>query len=250
MPTDHASAWLWHAAILALAGLMGLSGWAIFVHAPVELQMGIVQKIFYVHVPAAMAMYLGFVLCTLASAVSLWRRSETNAQATQASERSAYRRAWADALAVAGAEVGLLFCVIVLITGPLWARKAWGVWWTWDPRLTTTLLAGLMYAAYLALRGDALLDSVEQRFAAGLSIVALINLPVIHYSVKLWRGQHPTVISDQGGGLHPAMGTALSLSFVCVFLLAALLIHLRADLERRRGQLRACQRARSLEGMA
>src|SRR4051794_766478 len=117
---------------VALAALVAIlfpvQLWAIFVHAPIEEQMGIVQKIFYFHVPSAYAMYVGFTLAMIGSVGYLWKR-----------------RAGFDALAVAGAEVGLLFCSIVLMTGPLWARNAWGTFWTWDPRLTTTLLAAMIY---------------------------------------------------------------------------------------------------------
>ena len=115
------------AALALLTGLLLLAAlYTIFVVAPVEQQMGIVQKIFYFHVPSAYAMYVGFGASALGSAMYLFRRGAR----------------W-DALGVAGAEVGMLFCLIVLTTGPLWARKAWGVYWTWDPRLTTTLLAGM-----------------------------------------------------------------------------------------------------------
>jgi heme exporter protein C len=192
----------------------------IFFHAPVERTMGIVQKIFYFHVPSAYAMYVGFALCGIGSTVYLVKRKD----------------AW-DALAVAGAEVGLLFCAVVLITGPLWARKAWGVWWTWDPRLTTTLLAGMIFTAYVVLRSFGG-GETERRFAAGLAIVGLFVLPIIHYAVQVWRGQHPTVITSRGGGLDPAMGQALGLGFLLFTALVALLIWLRTRMERSRQALR------------
>ena len=98
--------------------------WLIFGFAPQEATMGLAQKIFYFHVPSAYAMYVGFAVALVGSVGYLWKRT-----------------AFWDALAVSGAEVGLLFCAAVLITGPLWARKAWGVYWSWDPQLTVTLLA-------------------------------------------------------------------------------------------------------------
>jgi heme exporter protein C len=110
---------VWSLLFFATLALFAVTLYAIFVLAPVEQQMGIVQKIFYFHVPSAYAMYVGFAVSAVGSAVYLLKRDPR----------------W-DALAVAGAEVGTLFCLIVLLTGPLWARKAWGVWWTWDPRLT------------------------------------------------------------------------------------------------------------------
>jgi len=185
--------------------------WAIFILAPVEDQMGIVQKIFYFHVPSAYAMYLGFVVCGVSSAVYLVKRTPR----------------W-DGWALAGAEIGTLFCLIVIITGPLWARKAWGIWWTWDPRLTSTMLAGLVFAAYLALRSFGTAGETERVFSAGLGIVGILDLPIIHYATRKWGGQHPTVITKQGGGLHPDMGTALAISFVAFTLLVVLLLWARA----------------------
>ena len=205
---------VWSLLLFATLALFAAALYTIFVVAPVEQQMGIVQKIFYFHVPSAYAMYIGFFVSAVGSAVYLLKRSPR----------------W-DAVAVAGAEVGTLFCLIVLLTGPLWARKAWGVWWTWDPRLTTTLLSGMIFAAYLALRsmGDA--GEVEKRFAAGLALLGLVNLPLIHYSVQRWRGVHPTVITGKGGGLESEMYWALGISFLAFTGLAVLLIWARASLE-------------------
>jgi heme exporter protein C len=185
--------------------------YAIFVVAPVERQMGIVQKIFYFHVPSAYAMYVGFGLCAVCSALYLVKRQAR----------------W-DAWAVASAEVGALFCLVVLTTGPLWARKAWGVYWTWDPRLTTTLLAGMIFFSYLVLRSFGGATEVERRFAAGLAIVGVLDLPVIHYSVQRWRGTHPTVITGKGGGIAPDMVPALLLGFCLFTVLVVTLIWLRA----------------------
>jgi len=195
-----------------------------FAVAPVELQMGIVQKIFYFHVPSAYAMYCGFGACFLGSVGYLWKRSER----------------W-DALGVAGAEVGLLFCVVVLISGPLWARKAWGHYWVWDPRLTTTLLAGMVFMAYVVLRGFGGGGQAEKKFAAGLGVVGLLDLPIIHFSVQRWSGQHPQVITGRGGGLHPLMLPAFFTALVAFTALVILLIWARMRVERAR------QRAQELE---
>src|SRR3954453_13991092 len=141
----------------------------IFLHTPVETTMGIVQKIFYFHVPAAYGMYLGATACFLGSAA--YFLSPTNGR---------------DALAKAGAETAVAFGLIVLVTGPLWAAKAWGRYWTWDPRLTTALLSWLIYVAYQVLRmfsGD---GAGERKFAAALGILGAANLPIIHYSVQKW----------------------------------------------------------------
>jgi heme exporter protein C len=211
-------------ALLWLAVLLvGPTLYAIFVIAPVEQQMGIVQKIFYFHVPSANAMYLGFITAAVSSAMYLWKRDDR----------------W-DAVAVAGAEVGMAFCVAVLVSGPLWARKAWGVWWTWDPRLTTTLLAAMVFVAYLVLRAFGG-GEVEKRFAAGLAIIGLLDIPLIKYSVQRWRGTHPTVISGQGGGIHADMVPALVLSLLFIVVLAIALIWLRARAERVRQSIEAIE---------
>ncbi|MDH5672332.1 MAG: cytochrome c biogenesis protein [Myxococcales bacterium] len=228
---DSRTPWLLTATIVIAALLGPLTLYAIFVMAPVEQQMGVVQKIFYFHVPAANAMYLGFIVCAVASAVYLARRDER----------------W-DALAVAAGEVGMLFCVAVLISGPLWARKAWGVYWTWDPRLTSTLLAGMIFAAYLVLRSSGG-GEVERRFAAGLAIVGLIDIPVIKYSVQRWRGTHPTVISSKGGGIHPDMRPALLLGFLFFALLSVALIWTRARLERTRQRMEALEMEAAERGL-
>ena len=201
----------------ALTGVLLATAVVLIYRAPVELQMGISQKIFYFHVPSAYAMYIGFFTAAIASAVYLIKGSDR-----------------AESVAIAGAEVGVLFCIIVLTSGPLWARKAWGVWWTWDPRLTTTLLAGMVFLAYLMLRGFAgpSAGTTERKFAAGLAIFGILDLPVIHYSVQRWRGQHPTVITNKGGGLDPGMYPALYVSFAAFTALVVLMLILRSRQER------------------
>jgi heme exporter protein C len=211
---------LWSLLAASTVVLLGVTLYLIFFVTPTEQQMGVVQKIFYFHVPSAYAMYVGFITAAVASAVFLVRRSDR----------------W-DALAVSAAEVGVLFCAVVLGSGPLWARKAWGVWWTWDPRLTTTLLAGMIFVAYLALRSFGATGEVEKRFAAGLAVVGVLDLPLIHYSVQRWRGQHPTVITGEGGGLHPDMALTLGVSFVTFTFLVVLLIWTRVRAERMRQRL-------------
>lgn len=198
--------------LCGLSALLFIATLYAIVMAPTEAQMGISQKIFYFHVPSAYAMYVGFCLAAIGSGVFLWRASPG-----------------AERLATAGAEVGVLFCLIVLSSGPLWARKAWGVWWTWDPRLTTTLLAGMIFLAYLMLRAspNSYVGLAERKFAAGLAVLGLCVVPLIHYSVQRWRGQHPTVITRQGGGLDPQMWPPLLLAFLAFTALVSLLVILR-----------------------
>jgi heme exporter protein C len=183
----------------------------IFLQVPEEKTMGIVQKIFYFHVPSAYAMYIGAAACLVGSVMYFLKPTDT----------------W-DSLARAGAEAAVVFGAILLTTGPLWAAKAWGYYWTWDPRLTTSLLSCLVYVAYLVLRAFAGDGGGERRFAAALGILGAANLPIIHFSVQKWSGQHPTVITGKGGGLaSPDMKLALGLSFLAFTLLAAALIWAR-----------------------
>jgi len=197
----------------------------VFLRAPVEARMGIVQKIFYFHVPSAYAMYLGAAACFFGSIGYLVRGTDG-----------------ADAIARAGAEAAVVFGAIVLTTGPLWGAKAWGAFWTWDPRLTTELLSVLIYVAYLVLRSFAGDGSGERRFAAALGILGAANLPIIHFSVQKWGGQHPTVITGRGGGLqHPDMKIALTLGFVAFTLLAILLVWAAARVEMANSRLRRAE---------
>jgi len=182
--------------------------------APVEASMGIVQKIFYFHVPAAYAMYLGATACFVGSAGYLWKGT----------------RAW-DALAKSGAEVAVAMGLMVLISGPLWAAKAWGVMWTWDPRLTTSMLSVLIYVAYVVLRAFTGGGDAERKFAAALGVLGAANLPIIHYSVQKWGGNHPTVITGKGGGITGDMRIALISGFLTFTLLAIVLLWQRVRID-------------------
>ena len=173
---------------------------------------GLAQKIFYFHVPSAYAMYLSGVVCLVASAAYLLKLTDR----------------W-NALAQAGAECATVFGLMVLTSGPLWAKKAWGVYWVWDPRLTTSLLSVLVYVAVVVLRTFAGTGEAEKKFAAALGVLGTVNLPIIHYSVRKWGGNHPTVITQGGGGLrHPDMKAALGMGFLAMTLLAALLLWSRS----------------------
>lgn len=197
--------------ILAACSLGALL-WATFFHAPAAQLAagGFAQKIFYFHVPAAYAMYLSGVACMIGSAMYLLRATEL-------------RDAWAKA----GAECAVFFGLIVMTSGPLWAKKAWGVYWTWDPRLTTLLLSVLIYSSIVLLRGFVGEGDSERRFLCAYGVLGTVNLPIIHLSVRKWGGNHPTVITQGGGGIAPEMRTALLIGFVAMTFLAAILLWLR-----------------------
>lgn len=206
----------------------------IFLRAPVEATMGLVQKVFYFHVPAAYGMYLGALVCFIGSVAYLARGHDR----------------W-DSLARAGADVAVTMGMMVMISGPLWASKSWGRYWTWDPRLTTALLSLLIYVAYLVLRAYAGSGGAERRFAAALGILGAANLPIIHLSVKRWGGQHPQVLTGKGGGLgHPDMKLALVLGFVTFTLLAAVLVAVRWRIHRAEGRLAALEQQALELGLA
>ena len=135
----------------------------IFLGTPIERTMGIAQKIFYFHVPSAYCMYIGAGACVLGSAAYLYSPNKKS-----------------DAFARAGAETAVAFGVIMLVTGALWAAKGWGRYWTWDPRLTTSLLSVLIYVAYIVLRAFAGDGEAEKKFAAALGVLGAANLPNIH----------------------------------------------------------------------
>lgn len=188
--------------------------WYIFTRAPrAQAEAGgLAQKIFYFHVPAAYGLYICGAVCFFASCAYLVRATHG-------------RNAWAQA----GAEGAVAFGLMVMTSGPLWAKKAWGVYWTWDPRLTTLLLSVMLYVSMVILRkftGD---GEAERKFAAAFGILGTVLLPVIHYSVQLWGGNHPTVVGKGGGGLKsPEMMHAFVFGFFTMTLLAALLLYVRA----------------------
>lgn len=192
-----------------------------FYLAPVEGNLGIVQKIFYFHVPAAFATYLGFLLCALGSIIYLLKP-----------------RLWADRMARAGAEVGLLFGLIVLITGPLWAYKSWGHFWEWEPRLTSMLLTFLIYCSYLLLRAFGGTGDSARKIGAVMGVLGLVGVGVVRVSVKLWGGVHPQVVFE-GGGLHPDMYPPFYVCIVGFLLLAWALVWMRMNLQRDHEEIEA-----------
>lgn len=203
-----------------------------FVWVPMEATMGVVQRIFYFHVPCAMVTFAAVFVLLAGSVAYLWTR----------------RPVW-DHLSRAAAETGLVFCTLVLITGPIWAKPAWGVWWTWEARLTTTLLLWLLLVACLMVRAYAPEPDLGARLAAVVGIFAAVDVPIIHKAVEWWRGHHPQVFKPGGGSLAPEMARALGICAVAIFLLFTLTLILRwriaiAD-ERSRRLLESAARRRA-----
>lgn len=200
---------------------------AIYV-APTEATMGDVQRIFYYHVPNAMLSFLFFAISFVASILFLaWRvSSPARAQA-------------ADAWALASAEVGVVFCSVVLITGPLWARPVWGIWWTWDARLTTTLVLWLIYVSYLLLRHFAA-GAQMQTLAAVLAIFGALDVPIVYMANRWWRTQHPAPVFGGGpdsGIKDPTMLAAFGWNVLAWAVWGLALLAFRVHVERRQQKI-------------
>ncbi len=174
--------------------LMLLALSVIVYYAPVERTMGLVQKVFYFHVASAWVGLVAHTVVFAASILYLWKRSGGS-----------------DRLARASAEIGTVFISCTLLTGPLWAYPIWNTWWTWDPRLTTTLVLWFMYAAYIALHGGGASEA-RKRLAAVYGIICFINVPLVFFSTRWWRSIHPVVISSEGIALTPKMRVAMFVS--------------------------------------
>ena len=203
---------------LLLIACIGLFAYAPFliIAAPYESTMGLVQKIFYFHAPVAIAMFVAAFTCGIASAMFLFGK-----------------RPGADRIGLAAAELTVVFGLIVLITGPIWARKAWGVWWQWDARLTSTLVMWLVFQAYLLLRRFGGPGSEKLSAAVGIFGAALV--PFVYWSVNVWRTVHPTtkVIPS----LDPSMRGPFYWCIAAFLTLFMVLLTARAELERRRARL-------------
>ncbi len=185
-------------------------------NAPYESTMGLVQKIFYVHLPSAWMFLLAAIVCGVASVRFLLRGDPRH-----------------DRLAWAAAELVVLFGVITLVTGPLWARKAWGVWWQWDVRLTSSLMGWMVAVAYLLLRKYG--GPGSDKLAAGLALFGMANVPFVYISVNYWRTIHPT--TSVVPTLPASFGLPLWSGALAFLLLFLLLLRLRVRLEEQRANL-------------
>jgi heme exporter protein C len=203
----------------AFALLAAAYAWAVWT-APIDSVQGVIQKILYVHPPLAYGAYLGFVLTAIGGALYLWREREV----------------W-DQLAVAGAEVGVIFCTLMMVTGPIWGKGTWGHWWSWDPRLTLTLLLWFVYASYLLLRGFTEGGARTARFAAIYGVLGTLLIPLNYFVIELFQGRamHPENL--ERGSLGAGMGLPFLLGNLTLFAAFAYCVLLRFEIEIRRARL-------------
>jgi heme exporter protein C len=198
---------------LITAALLGYGLYQALVVAPTERTMGDVQRIFYYHVPSA---WVAFTLFFVNLICSVWYLISRNSKI--------------DAMALSSAEVGVVFCTIVLITGPLWARPVWGIWWTWDLRLTLTLVLWLIYVAYLMVRKFSTSGQTPV-IAAVLAIFGALDVPLVYFSIWFFRTQHPQPVVGGGGSIDPRMLHALLINWLAFSCFGALVCWSRYRLE-------------------
>ena len=204
--------------LLAGGALMLASLSLIFLWVPTDAVLGVSQRIFYFHVPLAWVGFLAFGVVFVASVAYLWRGGAR----------------W-DALAFASAEIGMLFMTMLLVTGVLWAKASWGVWWTWSPQLTTSLILWLIYAGYLMLRAYGPVGGQGARYAAVVGIIGFFDVPIVYMAAKWWRDVHPEAVVGplaEEGSLEGSMYLALMLSLVAFTALFGLLLAQRYRLRR------------------
>src|SRR5579863_6204564 len=208
---------------------------AIYV-APTDAMQGEIFRIIFYHVPSASVAFLFFAVSLLGSIGYLtWRNSRPD---------------WAqvaDAWALSGAEVGVIFCTVVLTTGPLWGRRAWGIWWTWDARLTTTLVLWLIYVSYLLLRRFAAGPQM-QTLAAVLGIFGALDVPIVYMTNRWWRTQHPAPVfgGDQNSGMDSTMVGAFLWNMLAWFLWGLIVLAFRYAVERRHQKIAAAEAEQAL----
>jgi heme exporter protein C len=221
------NAWQTGLGLVTLAAMV-VAVYMALVGAPTEAEQGMVQRIFYFHVPCAMVTFASFGLVAIAGALYLWLGSQI----------------WDD-LGYAAVEVGMVFCTLVLITGSIWAKPIWGAWWTWDSRLTTTFILWLIYGGYLLLRAFGGDTPQVARFAAVVGIIGALDVPIIVVSVRLWRTIHPAVLLTRQGehGLQdPRMVAALLISMLAFTTLFIWLLSLRFKMLRVHSRLTGLKR--------
>src|SRR6201997_1683587 len=213
---------------LLTAALLSYALYQALVVAPTEQTMGDVQRIFYYHVPSAWTAFLLFSINFVASVWYLIRRNQT-----------------ADIVALVTAEVGVVFCTVVLVTGPLWARPVWGIWWTWDIRLTSTLVLWLIYVSYLVLRRFSTSGQTPV-LAAALAVFGALDVPLVYFSIWFFRTQHPQPVIGGGGSIDPRMLRVLLINWLAFLCFAFLVCWLRYRLERTKREVAETQALEAL----
>ena len=201
--------------LVIAAALMIVDLYLIFIWVPVDAIQGEVYRIIFFHVPLAWTAFLAFFLVLVGSVGFLWKRSLR----------------W-DAFAHASAEIGVVLATIVLITGIIWAKPVWGVWWAWEPKLTTTLVLWLIYVGYMMLRNYAPSPAQGARYAAVLGIVGFADVPIVYFATEWWRGQHPELVVGpaRDGSIGSDMYTVLMFSVLTFTVLFVLLLWQRFSL--------------------
>ena len=206
-------------ALAAITGVMMLVDlYLIFMVAPTDSVLGHVQRVFYFHVPIAIMSFLAFFVVFIGSLMFLIKRTPK----------------W-DAIAHASAEVGVVFVTLALITGIIWARPIWNTWWTWEPRLTTTLILWLIYVAYLMVRSYAPSQSKGAIYAAVVGIIGFIDVPIVYYSVVWWRSIHPSPVVGpfaQADALDGTMAWILLYSFITFLFFFTYMVAERMELRK------------------
>lgn len=193
--------------------------WMVFIYAPIEAKMGIVQKIFYFHLGSAIAGFLAFFIVFIFSILYIIDRNDKY-----------------DIISASSAEIGILFISIVLGTGILWAKPIWNTWWTWDPRLTSTFILWLIFISYLILRAN--LKEVEQMplYAAIFGIIGFLDVPIVFMSIRWWRTIHPVILKRTQINLSPEMLNTLIISILAIVSLYFLLLYYRIKIEKLKRQ--------------
>ena len=202
--------------LVFLGAVMAADIFLVFGFAPVERTMGPIQKIFYFHVPSAWVSFLAFFVTFVESIAFLATRRESH-----------------DRIASSSAAIGTLFCTIVLITGPIWGKPVWGIWWTWDPRLTSTLVLWFIFAGYLLIRSYLPAAGMKRAtLSAVVGIFGFLNVPLVYMSIRWWRTQHPqpVIAGGEGSGLEPRMMFTFFFSLFVFTLLYFVLIRFRSRL--------------------
>jgi heme exporter protein C len=186
--------------------LMMASLYMIFIYVPTEANMGAVQRIFYFHVPLAWLAFVAFFIVFVCSIGYLRKRNSK----------------W-DRVASSSAEVGIIFTTLFLISGSIWAKPIWGVWWTWEPRLTSALVLWLIYIAYLLIRSYVSNKEQGARFSAVVGIVGFLDVPIVALAISLWPTNHPPALVFEGG-LAPSMLATLLVSIAAFSVLFTILL--------------------------